>query len=81
MRKSFGGIALAIGPLTISSASALAYDTPQSQAPIASKIYSTNKSTAPLTQIAACMPQGSSCNSNADCCNGNCDPKHNKCGR
>jgi hypothetical protein len=84
MRKSFGGIALAIGLLAVLSASAFADETVASQYQIiaASKIYSTNAArTGPLTQLAACLPQGSSCSKGGDCCSGNCDPKHNKCAR
>jgi hypothetical protein len=36
---------------------------------------------APLTKVAACLPQGSSCAKAGDCCSGNCDPQHGKCQR
>jgi hypothetical protein len=36
---------------------------------------------APLTKVAACMPQDSSCTKGSDCCSGFCDPRHNKCGK
>jgi hypothetical protein len=86
MRKFFGGIALAMGLLAMLSASAFAGDAvaPQSQTTSASKNYLTTTSrmrAAPLMQLAACLPQGSSCSKGGDCCSGNCDPKHNKCAR
>jgi len=86
MRMSLGGIALAIGLLAVSSASAFADDTVGLKLQIATapKADSANMSrirNAPLTQVAACLPQGSSCSKGGDCCSGNCNPGHNKCGR
>jgi len=78
MQKYLAGTVLVIGMLVLSPSFSLANDTVTAASSAASV---SKKFSAPTTQIAACMPRGSSCSSNKDCCEGNYDPKHNKCGR
>ena len=78
MQKYLAGTVLVIGMLVLSPSFSLANDTVTAASSGSQRIQKIQR---PTTQIAACMPRGSSCSSNKDCCEGNCDPKHNKCGR
>ena len=78
MRKSFGGMILAIGLLALSGpAWANSSDGLQSPAIAGAKTFSSAaaRMMAPRQRTATCYPTHGSCGSANDCCSGSCDPK------